>query len=482
MSITPRFLNFELKCKLFESKIDNIHFWHLIRYDIYLEVMRDLGYFQVAHPKHQGRNTLLERFKNIVRLLRDHFQYGSYRRLKPNGVLFFRNHEVVISNNRVRDRFYDSFFRNLSIHYSLLEIGMQTRDERFASEPDSACNSELYLIKYLKIIKNLGKNTREIAETAEQLTRQINNHLSCHLTYSYMFGLLKKAIVNYGIYHDYYQKLLCRLQPKLVVLVCHSWHEYFVVCKVCREMGIKTIELQHGVTGEMDVAYNFGDDSIRTDYLPQTIFTFGRYWNQKIHFYNNDVKLVEVGYPMLEEVAAHQDSPEDPRKILIVSQGTVGVQLYRMAKSLADLAAPHGYQVLLRFHPGEYPVYQSLYPELTRENNLVIIPNEQMNIFDCIMMCGHIVGAYSLTMFEAVRLNKFVYVMEGPGREYVDCLLEDGLAQRFENAENLWYLIQKNKDKENNLTPEDYDKYFKPNAAENIIKEINELLKQSQGY
>jgi len=478
MIFAQKFFEFERVNGLFEERIKNIKYWHLIRYDLYLEISHKEGYFEVAHPKDVRKNSYAGYILNFLNMLGDHIKYGSYRRLMPGGVLLLRNHDAIVYDGEKVDRFYGTFQGKLKTHCNYIEVGLNTRSNRFPTDKNTACNSELYLLKYLQILCGARKITKDILITAKALTDKINRHFSCNVDYHYILNLIAKSINNYTIYYNYYRKIFIRLQPKLVVIVCHAWHEYFVVCKVCRDLGIKTVELQHGVTGDMDAAYNLCDDSVRTDYLPKYIFTFGEYWNGKINFYHNDVTLIKVGYPFLEAIAHKtQKDKNTVAKILLVSQGTIGPQMCKIARELASLASKDGYEVFLRLHPGEFPVYKNLYPGIEDESNLTVINNDKYSIFDCMEMCGHIVGAYSLAMFEAVRLGKFVYVMEGPGREYMDCLIQIDLAKKYETVSQLWNLIKRNSDRNNSNMPKaDLEYFLMPGAEQNIVRELNRLL------
>src|SRR5262249_48488028 len=146
-------------------------------------------------------------------------------------------------------------------------------------------------------------------------------------------------------------------------------------------------------------------------------------------------RKVVIGNPQFDtkrEEVLRRAPPESAKTILIVSQGTVTAILVKLALDLARLCVPHGYKILYRLHPGEVPFVER-YSALQNVPGIEI--DKDQDIYALIGRCGHIVGSYSLTLFEAAGLNKNIYVLDS---EVSSSYIPPDIGQRFKSADELF--------------------------------------------
>ena len=175
--------------------------------------------------------------------------------------------------------------------------------------------------------------------------------------YPYYFSVNQLSKDDYytKFYAYFIKKLLKHVDPKVVIINCGSYgHDAAVVCYVAKKMGIKVVEPQHGVTYKCtgyvaDECIAFSKDYLF--YLPDTLFTFGDYWNDFV-CWKYDIK--SVGYQYLNEFAGSNRGERITHDFLVISQPmnlSEENNKEEFVKSLS-LIFPDK-KILFRIHPSE---------------------------------------------------------------------------------------------------------------------------------
>ncbi|MHA2287926.1 MAG: hypothetical protein ACXABG_03980, partial [Promethearchaeota archaeon] len=175
------------------------------------------------------------------------------------------------------------------------------------------------------------------------------------------------------------------------------------------ERGIITGEFQHGSISESNLAYNCGEEIIKSksykEYLPDYVLTFGDYWNHKI---NTGSKRITIGNPhFYENIKKYQNVKEQKNSVLIISQGTITDKFVTIAKYLSEKFP--SYKIKFKLHPGEVS-FENRYKELYNYENIDVIKFGVL--YEYVAKSEIIIACYSTAIFETLGFSKKLYILD----------------------------------------------------------------------
>ncbi len=266
-----------------------------------------------------------------------------------------------------------------------------------------------------------------------------------------------------SIYTFFIKKILSYTNPKLLFLEDASYGiEKAVICKVSHDLGIKVIEPQHGTVVE-HAAYTSSaiikSQSDYYEYLPDCIFTFGKYWEQYIHW---DYEKYTAGNAYLNNFIKNRTPHACAYDFLIISQGLEDKYRHDFIKKLSSLFSDS--KILMRLHPEED--YQKNLEEFKDNNNITF--SNGTTLYEDIDRSEIIIGWNSTCLIEALAFGKIPYI--------VDCLIS---RKHFPNDIGRWVKdpseiqLYDDSSKDNYV---DYTYYWADNFDERITSYIDKVL------
>ncbi len=208
-----------------------------------------------------------------------------------------------------------------------------------------------------------------------------------------------------AIYSFFITRLLAYIEPKVLIIEDASYGEcYSIICRIAKERGIKVIEPQHGTTYK-NTAYqklesvNYSDEYYR--YLPDVIFTFGKYWNNTIGW---EYKKIAVGNAFLNNYLRGVFKLTPQYDLLIVSQPYKGVDDF--IKELSNIYRSG--KILLRLHPNED--IETNIQNYKDYKNIKISCNT--SLYDDINNSRGILGWTSTCLYEALAFGKSPIIVD----------------------------------------------------------------------
>jgi hypothetical protein len=268
------FLEFEIKNNLFFNKISNVKYWHLIRFNIFREIQRN--HFDIGEA-----HTNLENSSIINRVFLKFKQIRYF--LFNNPLCFLSKRDILILNHQRRVRNND--------YYSCLYTDILVDDNQFSSimleEPllekhfRPIKNKSILYTDYIDFIVAIKKRlfNMKISESDDNQIRvladKINFRFNIKISYIFMRKIIYNNVISFKLRIKYYNKILSKIKPKVIIEVASYGMSRYVINYVAKEMGIPTIELQHGTMGKYHIAYNF-KNKMKIPTFPDYIFTFGQ--------------------------------------------------------------------------------------------------------------------------------------------------------------------------------------------------------------
>ena len=238
-------------------------------------------------------------------------------------------------------------------------------------------------------------------------------------------------------------------------------------------LGIEVIELQHGTITDYHLGYSYPKKTRlngEIPYFPDKILSFGDYWINEETSPISKENVIPIGFPYFEFQSKDFMGIEPiDNQILFISQGVIGKYLsglaFEFAKSQKDL------KIIYKLHPGEYETWRENYPELVEASafdNFEVIDNSEIPLYKLLAESNYQVGAFSTAIYEGLMFNCKTFILDVPGVEYLDDLVERGYVFKIKNVGDLNSNLE-------NFKPTMYDKnFFFKNLDIELLKRVVE--------
>jgi hypothetical protein len=236
-------------------------------------------------------------------------------------------------------------------------------------------------------------------------------------------GVLARFLVDRALY----RRMLAIHRPEVVYcVVAYSGHAPLVA--TAREAGIRSVELQHGVISRYHLGYSFpGVDFADLAYFPDQLYTWGEPWDTLMDDPVPEARRVPYGFRYFQhEAARHRGEARDPRRILVISQGTIGRELaetvLRLLPRLPDCRIDY------KLHPSEVARWRE-YPALvalSEQPNVTLCTTG--NLYELMARAQWQLGVYSTALYEGHALGLRTALVRLPGIEYMSRWFERGTA------------------------------------------------------
>lgn len=281
---------------------------------------------------------------------------------------------------------------------------------------------------------------------------------------------------RYRYLHKRFKRILNCMRPKLVVEVVSYGPKCMIINEICKDMGIRTIELQHGAIGEKVLAYNYAaGDAIRQ--FPDKIYLFGDYYKQNIRCPLSPDCLVSIGFPYFERsIRAYMKykRQDDRYTILFLSQGVYTRSMSDVAVALSHLTNTEKVRIIYKLHPFEYHNWQEIHPTL-QDSGVEVVGEKGMPLYECFATSDAQVGVASTAVYEGLGFELRTFILKHAFSGRLQGLVEQGVAELVENADDIAEKLDVSK-------PIAYsvDFFWKRNALYNLEHALQMELHQAQ--
>lgn len=217
-------------------------------------------------------------------------------------------------------------------------------------------------------------------------------------------------IVMYKLYKSFFKK---RKKTKLVIVNtgCYGAERASLI-KAAHECNLLVVEPQHGVINGNHYVYNHIENFVNEseeykEYLPDYLLTFGKFWNENA---NINIKKYIVGNPFINQ---YMNKECNGSNILFISEP----ECFDVMLDLAcKVKCQVNDQVIFRTHPLDCINNNHL---RFFEKSGLIWHNYKDNLYEDILNAKVVIGLTSTCIFEAISLNKKVFVLDNEGTRSV---------------------------------------------------------------
>ena len=512
--ICEKIWDIEEKYELNHMEIQGTYPWQLIRVYTYYEIARKLGVFQSAQQASVSKS---DKVKSLTPFIKNSLLYNPSSG-KEKEILIFDHPRKVMFKDEYCD-IYSYFLPKtldvLNYSYELIEspyLNKHYTNRRKKKDKNGKkyikYNDKILLESYVHKTKNRGKVpfTKEELKKIDKIEKAIENSFSdinqgFILTMD-LFRIIEDHILNFQYEYEKYQEVFDKKKPKQIFVVVA--YENKAVVAAAKSKGIEVIELQHGTISPYHLGYSYPKRTMLKDgkvkeieYFPDKILTFGDYWNNACTYPIESENLITMGFPYFEENSKEYQymmPSSDKTQVLFISQGVIGKYLskfaYDLSLSLLDeslltvdkdvedstINKSKEYEIIYKLHPGEYETWRENYPHLLETKNLCentnvsfkVIDDNITPLYELFAKSEYQIGAFSTAIYEGLSFNCKTFVINVPGIEYLDDLIDKQIVRKVNNIEPVLEELKSKTEKESNnknshiFRKIDKDYLFKP--------------------
>ena len=486
--ICQKIWNLEEKYELNHKEIQGCYPWQLIRMYLYYEITRKTNVFESAQ---QSSLSLFDKINSFLPFLKNSISSNPLSGRENIDVLIFDHPRKVIFEDEYQD-IYSYFLKDTVNQYGksfeTIEspyLNQHFRNKNNIKENHVRFNDRILLGSFIHKSRNRGK--LPFTEEENQLINAVKEELEAAFKIEIdLFRIMEDHILNFQYDYKKYIELLQKKNPKLVFLVVA--YENKALVAACKKMNIEIIELQHGTISPYHLGYSypentrkFNDEIKEIEYFPDKILSFGDYWKNACPFPIDSENIISMGFPYFEEnsktymkIAEKKDNEQiGQQQILFISQGVIGKYLSKLAyETASNINESQNYNFIYKLHPGEYGTWRENYDYLTKAvdefDNFTVIDKSEPPLYELFAESHYQIGAFSTAIYEGLAFNCKTFIIDVPGVEYLDDLIDKDIVKKVKNSEELINYINNE-----NISIKEYDKnYFFKNYDKTIFKNI----------
>lgn len=415
-------LDMEKEFNLFDYSIDGVYFWKLIRLSISNTIRKKAGISEQAHTK--NKQSLFAKLKVIPLLYINTYLHGVGSRSRKVDTLIFEHPRKQLIDGEYRDIYTDPVrerLENSGISYELVDHPQLRKHFNRPSRERSYLEHN-YISYMLKSLITQVKISSDDKRLLTSISDRINSEFGFFINIK---DITEKILKKFLWEESFYRQMLKKRDIKEIYLVVSYGKEALI--SACHREGVKCIELQHGVMSAYHLGYHFPDrESI--PYFPNEIELFGRYWRDSVALPLNNTYTPIKGYSYLnKKLAEFKDIKKIDNQVLFISQGVIGKELSKLAVSYARENKDK--KIIYKLHPGEYSRWRDEYKTLLDlPENMVVVDNNEINLYQYLAESNYVIGVYSTVMYEAISMSCRLILVDLPGYEYLEYLIEEGYA------------------------------------------------------
>jgi len=455
--IVSDFIEFEESNNLYEKEIHGLKFWTYVRFSVFWNLFSD-KYFD-------GRGVSIS--KLIFKYILSFFQ-GLYNLLKLSN----KKYDLVFINTSGRTNAIDNknvdiytypIIKQLSDKYKILLMDVT----KFDNCKEYSC--DFLPMRFVSIFNRVFSPLLKLTEEEENYLNKLNIKINkIHSNEVNISQIISKEIKRHKIEFKVYTKILKSLSPKILFYTNNG--VMGGVIQAANELGIKTIELQHGEISHLHVAYNSEkfDDKV----IPKYLFTFGRYWHEAIRF---RCEKIAIGFPYMEFV--QENLPENiARKenaIVVISQGKLSRDLF-IKITVEILETWKDCEVYYKLNPSECNNWKEFYPSSFQSlANIKMIDNNDKPLYYYYHKAKYLIGAGSTCLYEGLVNDIIVFNVKSIYSTNTKKLIDKKALFVVSDAKEILSKIKGKKIPSGKINKEDM---FKTNSLYSIKHAVEKIL------
>ena len=447
--ILQKFENIEKKYELDNHKIGNINWWDSLRYLTYEEllVQLDLSGFQFYKDDEESLkkskvNIIFVFINRLNNFLFSLFSFKSPILIKKKSNIIFGHPRRIFENNFYIDKYSDPF---IEIFQKRDDFSVIENPIHFSHLKPAKTKNLFYGDMFIILSKILSKFLNlEPSEKDSNFIKKLENEIN--FTFNVNINLYNKIKLFLPLYkaETLLYKFFFKLKnPKKIFVVNSAGYESMI--EAAKLLTIKTYELQHGspARGKLNYDYSSG---IKKSTFPDFFLSFGKFWTNDIKLPIDNDKIIEIGFPYLNQKLDNKDNLFKKENIfLIISQPNMSKNLVpfciELKKKIGDKI-----KILYKPHPLELLKNEANYIDKLERNNISVIQDYDCDLYKLLNKSKWVLGISSTVLYEAIAFKCRVFILKEPSYEKTFKLLKLKFAHLIHSTQDFDQLLDKDID------------------------------------
>lgn len=469
-TIVENIFQMEDELDLFSKQIGNIHFWELVRFNVFRQITEVTGFYSQGHTKLEVDSEVRRNY--ILNAVRNIFHKNPFLTSKCDILFLGSPRRKLMEDQLWWDIHSDPVMESLGDAYKCLLIEPSLNNSHFSPTKtthikylDLALFLGTVLIKAKLALFCLSKTEEnELEEIEKQILDRFNT--SINLKKIVTSGLVaRKSIL------PIYTFLIKKISPKVVVVTVSYGNK--IIIEACNKLDIPVVELQHGASiGRYHLGYFFPDEYAKTITFPDYFFAFGDFWKNRCKYPIEKHRIFNVGYPFFEKETGKYAQISKKDQVVFISGGHIGKKMSRFAVQLKARKDFH-LDIVYKLHPGEYARWKKEYPWLVN-SGVIIVDDDSVPLYKLLAQSRALVGVDSTVVYEGLGFGLRTFLLDLPGIEYMDELIESQVVSVVSTVNELVEKIRQPGQQQVGA-----DNFFKPNALDNISNALEEIIRRN---
>jgi hypothetical protein len=460
--VTARLQSLEKKHDLLKFTLDGWCVWPLLRFSVsraIQNVPHDAGGLRVFSKQELLRIALKDLWR-VLRAGRARYVVKTYS---------FSHSEI--DGGKKKDSLFDETLRAVEGGY---KIEVVSHRPSFLDPTPRLVPSDLTTVGMSLVADRLSRRapSAEIQSLAVRISEAVCSELGPQTITS---TRIVDALANFRHQKRMYRWILRRLRAKFVLFGDSG---DYAITAAAKELGMKAIEFQHGITHRHYPANSWSAEALPYKarmLLPDRILLYGAHWRDELAafgFWREE--LCEVGSTRVDTYRARASNRDDSRcTIVFTTQGTDTLRLAAFLKEFADKAAGQlAYKLVIKMHPA-YPTAREHFDAAFAGNNSVdlVAGTTPPTTFELLKRADLHASIYSFCHYEALALGVPTIIVGLTGAENVEHLQRDGHAFMARTPTEMLQVALRWR--ELRVPAGVGERYFSPGALPRIVQELS---------
>jgi hypothetical protein len=261
-----------------------------------------------------------------------------------------------------------------------------------------------------------------------------------------------------------WQSMLAVAAPRALVGITHYHNEGCLAA--AKMLGIKTIELQHGLISKHDLYYVYPSkyrNALEKGMFPNEIWLFGNFWKRVLESgaESEFMKPVVVGNFTTDSNVKTTEVQKENR-VLLCAQKNLTEPYVKWIRFMRDEVLPKHpeWKLIVKLHPLETEAEKYM----AESNGSVEVLPILTSLNEQLQRAKIQVSIYSTTFFDALGMNVKNYSLNSLGYsiDYASEMIELNVAETLAEFEDVIQKFEGNPNVSDNLTREDVFSSFQP--------------------
>ncbi len=483
----------ENKYAVHQWKIENIHVWPLIRINIAFQLFNKFNNSNEIVTKNQIRNTTIKKSAHILKsafsFLKAYFDdYKNNAEIKKYDTIFL-THSISRSflvNGKMYNIFSDPFtdiLSNLNMKTLVLEYAPHNEYRIPRYNPSMFIDLQLLFLQIKrhflrKKIDNITYINNDYKRLDEYLQTKVNGFNLGEINGIYRNIRYIRAVANF------FKKIFSIVNPHIGIVVNYYGIIGMAFNLACREFGIPSMDVQHGVQGSLHPAYGRWHCVPEKGYalLPSRFLCWSEKeaavieeWSKKVSDWHLPIVLGNLCIDMFKDKnnplvkyfgsKIHDIINNNKKELNILITLQTGRGLQSIFKDAIE-SSPKSWFWWVRMHPAMQADQIKIINDLRNMNvsNYNLEDASALPLYGLLPQMDVHVTEWSTTVIEAAQFGVLSVITHNNGCEYYSEHIASGVAVKAFTKDDLIRAIsdQANKKKRNVIRPasvcQDYEK------------------------